>query len=59
MALSNGKPLDQFSAQRSCNAPGCTARLSRYNPNQTCAAHGGWSEDKSPRRRTRAAVPGL
>ena len=59
MALSNGKPLDQFSTHRSCNAPGCTARLSRYNPNSTCAAHGGWSEEKAPRRRTRAGVPGL
>ena len=41
MTLNNGRPLDQFSSQRSCGAPGCTARLSRYNPNATCAAHGG------------------
>ena len=56
MALHNGKPLDQIAEQRQCVAPGCTARLSRYNPNPTCAAHGGWSEPKRPRRRGRANV---
>lgn len=59
MALSNGKPLDQFSTQRCCAAVGCTARLSRYNPNPTCAAHGGWTEDKEPRRRSRSGVSTL
>lgn len=54
MTLRNGKPLDQFSASRHCGAPGCTARLSRYNPQATCAAHGGWSEPKQSRRRTPA-----
>ena len=56
MTLSNGKPLDQFPAQRSCIAYGCTALLSRYNPNATCATHGGWTEDKEPRRRARTGV---
>jgi hypothetical protein len=56
MALRNGKPLDQFAALRQCNVPGCSARLSRYNPNPTCAAHGGWSEQKRPRRRGRANI---
>lgn len=59
MALSNGKPLDQFPTARSCKAFGCTARLSRYNPNPTCAAHGGWTEDKEPRRRSRSGVQTL
>lgn len=54
MTLRNGKPLDQFAAQRLCSAPGCMARLSRYNPNTTCAAHGGWAEPKQPRRRSRS-----
>lgn len=56
MALSNGKPLDQFPPQRRCVAIGCTARLSRYNPNATCASHGGWTEDKEPRRRSRSGA---
>lgn len=56
MALNNGKPLDQFAAQRCCAAPGCTARLSRYNPNPTCAAHGGWNEPRQTRRRARRGV---
>jgi hypothetical protein len=51
MTLRNGKPLEQFSAQRLCSAPGCCARLSRYNPNPTCSAHGGWAESRQPRRR--------
>ena len=57
MTLSNGRPLDQFAEQRNCASPGCSARLSRYNPNPTCAAHGGWTEDKQPRRRSRASLP--
>lgn len=56
MTLRNGKPLDQFAAQRHCAAPGCAARLSRYNPNPTCAAHGGWAEPKQPRRRSRSTA---
>lgn len=53
MALGIGKPLDQYSSVRSCAHPECSARLSRYNPNPTCATHGGWSEIKEPRRRQR------
>ncbi|HVM18986.1 MAG TPA: hypothetical protein VM307_03395 [Egibacteraceae bacterium] len=54
MTLRNGKPLDQFSAERSCAAPDCSAMLSRYNPNKTCASHGGWREQPTPRRRSRS-----
>ena len=57
MALGVGKPLDQFSSARECAHPSCTARLSRYNPNPTCAAHGGWTEAKQPRRRRTARTP--
>ncbi len=55
MRLGGGTPLDQFSDGRSCAHPDCTARLSRYNPNPTCAAHGGWARDKTVRRRARRA----
>ncbi len=53
MRLGGGTPLAQFSDGRSCAHPGCTSRLSRYNPNPTCAAHGGWTQDKGIRRRVR------
>lgn len=51
MALGSGKPLDQFAGGRSCAHPECSATLSRYNPNETCSAHGGWRESPTPRRR--------
>lgn len=51
MSLRNGKPLDQYAEQRSCAAPGCTVNLSRYNPQPTCATHGGWNASKQVRRR--------
>jgi hypothetical protein len=53
MTLGAGKPLDQFSGQRQCRYPTCEARLSRYNPDTTCAAHGGWDEAKPSRRARR------
>jgi len=51
MSLSSGQPLDRYPAARLCAFPGCVARLSSYNPNSTCAAHGGWQAEKAPRRR--------
>ncbi|MDQ3710424.1 MAG: hypothetical protein M3387_14185 [Actinomycetota bacterium] len=54
MALDGGKPLDQYASNRNCTHPQCSARLSRYNPNPTCAAHGGWAENPEPRRRNRS-----
>ncbi len=56
MALNGGTPLTQFDGGRSCAHPECSSRLSRYNPNPTCAAHGGWTEVKEPRRRNRATT---
>lgn len=43
MPLGSGKPVEQFATRRTCEYPGCMARLSRYNPNPTCSAHGGWT----------------
>jgi hypothetical protein len=51
VALSSGTPLEQSSAGRFCSYPECPTRLSRYNPDSTCAAHGGWAVDPQPRRR--------
>lgn len=53
MNVSGGKPLDQYRGDRCCAYPGCDAHLSRYNPDPTCAAHGGWQEEKPARRRRR------
>lgn len=51
MTLTSGQPLDRYPAARSCGFTGCAARLSSYNPNSTCAAHGGWQAETAPRRR--------
>jgi hypothetical protein len=49
--LRNGRPVESFSRDRICGRPGCTTKLSQYNPNPSCAAHGGWADD--PHRRSR------
>lgn len=53
VSLTSGQPLATFAARRSCSLPGCAAQLSRYNPNDTCAAHGGWREANLTSRRRR------
>lgn len=47
-ALSAGSRMQQFTAGRVCSQPDCTARLSRYNPSETCSVHKGWAD---PRQR--------
>lgn len=51
MSLSSGPPLEQQSNDRMCAHPECTTRLSRYNPDELCARHGGWIAEATPRRR--------
>lgn len=51
MALPNGKPLDQHREARRCADPDCTTKLSRYNPNEWCSAHGGWHDPNDRRNR--------
>ncbi len=53
MALSSGAPLEQSAVTRTCGHPDCTTTLSRYNPDETCARHGGWIAEAPPRRRRR------
>lgn len=53
MSLSSGAPLEQQGLTRRCDHPDCTTRLSRYNPDPTCARHGGWVAEAAPRRRRR------
>jgi len=33
------RPLKTFKADRTCGQPGCTTRLSVYNPSQRCWQH--------------------
>lgn len=49
--LENGAPPEQQRAGRVCEAPGCKARLSRYNPARRCATHAGWTDPDDTRQR--------
>lgn len=53
MSLQNGRPISQHvdGTPRSCAHPGCSTRLSRYNPNLTCSTHGGWLDADDRRNR--------
>lgn len=58
MSLTNGKALVRHDAPeaRACAHPGCATRLSRYNPDPSCGAHGGWL-DPDARRGTSNSAP--
>jgi hypothetical protein len=45
--LDSGEALEQFAPDRACTHPGCEARLSRYNPSDTCSLHAGWADTSS------------
>lgn len=51
ITLSSGSPLDRATEDRHCEHPECSTRLSRYNPDATCARHGGWVAEAKPKRR--------
>jgi hypothetical protein len=55
MTLSSGVPLERASTRRTCEHPDCSTTLSRYNPDSTCARHGGWIAEEAPRRRRKRA----
>lgn len=48
--LVNGKAVASNDDQRSCAHPKCSTKLSRYNPDNTCNVHGGWTDESVPRR---------
>lgn len=56
-------PLEVHEPGRRCAHPDCATRLSRYNPDALCTAHGGWSDatvkrpGRTPAPRPPAAVP--
>jgi hypothetical protein len=45
-----GSKMVQHDADRVCEAPECTTRLSRYNPAASCSAHAGWTDAGTSRR---------
>lgn len=51
--LPAGPPLRTQSPGRSCAEGGCQTALSRYNPDEFCTRHGGWSDEtvKRPGRK--------
>lgn len=53
ITLRGGVALAQFEEGRRCSHPACDSLLSRYNPNDTCAAHGGWRTEAQRHRRPR------
>jgi hypothetical protein len=55
--LINGSKLEQFGDDRTCAAPTCGAKLSKYNPSPRCATHAGWADPAAaPRTRRRNDV---
>lgn len=48
--LVNGNAVTTSDSERYCAHPECATRLSRYNPDDTCNVHGGWTDESVPRR---------
>lgn len=42
--LVTGRAPTTFAQGRRCAHASCDTRLSRYNPEDTCTLHGGWSD---------------
>ena len=46
-------PVRSFGQRRVCEAPGCRAYLSSYNPASRCCIHDGWDREAKTRPRRR------
>lgn len=46
----SGIEVRSFGTARTCEAPQCSTRLSRYNPDHFCSVHRGWDGHSSTRR---------
>jgi hypothetical protein len=46
-------PVRSFGQRRVCEAPGCQAYLSSYNPASRCYLHDGWDRELKTRARRR------
>lgn len=45
-ALHSGEPIESYARGRCCAVESCNARLSRYNPSDTCSVHRGWVDTR-------------
>jgi hypothetical protein len=48
--LVNGRAVTTKESERCCVHPECSTKLSRYNPDDTCNVHGGWTDESVPKR---------
>ena len=44
--LERGTAKNAVERERTCAAPSCATRLSRYNPSERCSAHTGWRDER-------------
>lgn len=51
MRIEQGKQVRQYGIDRVCREPSCTARLSRYNPEEYCRVHAQHRSETSRRKR--------
>ena len=51
MRIEHGEQVRQYGTDRVCRAPACTARLSRYNPEEYCRVHAKQRWELPPRKR--------
>lgn len=56
--LVNGRAVASKQDLRCCAHPDCSTKLSRYNPDDTCNVHGGWTDESVPRRGRKPGVEG-
>jgi hypothetical protein len=52
-AVGADAPVRSFGQRRVCEAPGCRAYLSSYNPASRCYLHDGWDREHRTRPRRR------
>lgn len=55
--VATSDPLQVHERGRRCGHPDCDTRLSRYNPDALCTAHGGWSDATVKRPGRKPAAP--
>jgi hypothetical protein len=44
--ITSGTALRAYATGRRCLADDCHAKLSRYNPGETCSRHSGWADTR-------------
>jgi hypothetical protein len=49
--VDSARPAHEFGIGRTCRAPGCETKLSRYNPDEYCSVHASMRFEMLPKRR--------